>query len=126
MLWFITTHLSNNTGKKKQQKERHKKKCATFSRTIELSYPNNNLDNKSMLVVPVIHSHTSLSVRIDMHMASNENLCPIYPNTLKTHHQRRFSLPLSFYLQLNCSDLDLFLSISSIIWLHNKSKNKKL
>lgn len=71
MSWFITTNLSNNTGcmrtKKHQQvKERNKKKCATFSRTIELSYPNNNLDNKSMLVVPVIRSHTSRSVRIEI------------------------------------------------------------
>ena len=83
---------------KKTTERKTQKKCATFSRTIELSYPNNNLDNKSMLVVPVIHSHTSLSVRIDMHMASNENLCPIYPNTLKTHHQTSFFSPFVFLL----------------------------
>lgn len=43
--------------KKKKEKSRWKKqKCATFSRTIELSYPNNNLDNRSMAAVPVSQS----------------------------------------------------------------------
>lgn len=66
MLRLIASLSKNNIGKK-NKREWKKQKCATFSRTIELSYPNNNLDNKSMAAMPVSHSVAhSYSVRIQI------------------------------------------------------------
>lgn len=108
----------NGIRKKTHRHEERKKqkKCATFSRTIELSYPNNNLDNTSMPIVPVTRSHTSHSVCI-------ENL-PI-EIFLSDFSSNTFNFIFFLDFQLNCSDLDLSLQISSIIWLHNKTKIEK-
>jgi len=53
-------YIENGNVRRRRIIKNTEKKCATFSRTIELSYPNNNLDNKSMPVVPVIHSGCTL------------------------------------------------------------------
>lgn len=50
-----------------------------------------------------------------MHIVSNENLCPIYPS-IKLHFFSPFLLTIELFWPWSLS-----LSISSIIWLHNKS-----
>ncbi len=80
-------------GKKKEtsQWEWKKQKCATFSRTIELSYPNNNLDNKSMAVVPVSQSVSrTLLFGMYANIENTKTLCPTNPNRQVNHHLGSF------------------------------------
>ena len=115
--------------KEKAKKSRWKKqKCATFSRTIELSYPNNNLDNRSMAAVPVSQSvsrsHALLRYvfKFALTESSEPNQQPMRSmSKLSNTSTSRF---ISFSTStLNCSDLDL--GITRIIWLSRDSERER-